>query len=59
MIQSGSGSRLAFEPFESLAVGSQFLRQELESHISSQPSVVSLVDDTHAAAPQGAQDPIT
>src|ERR1700693_3118710 len=50
MVESGGGTRLAAEAFESLRVARHLLRQELEGDEAAQFGVFSFVDHTHASA---------
>src|SRR5215469_13177128 len=52
MIQRRSGPRLAAKTFEGCLVPGDFVRQELECDKPAEMSVFSLINNTHAAAPQ-------
>jgi hypothetical protein len=49
MIECGSGSSLLLEPAQRGWVVCEVLRQELESHKATQPSVFCFINHAHAA----------
>src|SRR6266571_97296 len=58
MIQSRRRLRLALEAGECLRVSGNLLRQKLESDETMEPSVLSLIDNTHSAATQLIDDAV-
>ena len=58
MIQGEGGASFALEPFESLTVGGQFVRQEFQRDVAVEIHVFGFIDHTHAAATQLLQDAV-
>src|ERR1700687_6440263 len=58
MVQGGCGLRCALEAGQSLAVPGDFIGQKLERHKAMQPSVLSLIDHTHAATTELLDDAV-
>ena len=58
MVQSGCSLRFALEAGQRLRILGHFIGQELEGDEAVQPSVLGLVDDTHAAAAQLLDDAV-
>ena len=58
MIQRGGGPSLPLEPAQRLPVASQFVRQELQRDEATEPGVLRLVHDAHAAAAELLDDAV-
>ena len=56
MLEGGEGLRLALEPRETVRVGRNGLRENLERDIALEPRVVRSIDLSHAARSQGGDD---
>src|SRR2546427_6014823 len=58
MVEGGSRLRLALEAGQCLRVSGNLLRQELQCDETMEPSVLSLIDNTHAPAAEFLDDPV-
>src|SRR5882762_2354872 len=58
MVQRRGGLRFALETGEGLRVSSDLIGQELQRNEAMQPSILGLVDHTHAATAQLLQDAV-
>ena len=58
VIQRGRGAGLTLKPFSGLRVLGEIIRQELHRNSASQPKILGLVDHSHAAATQLAQNAV-
>jgi hypothetical protein len=58
MVESGCRTSLATKTFQGLGIVSYFFRQELQSYESAKARVLSLVDNTHAAAAELLDDAV-
>src|ERR1019366_4900164 len=58
MIESRRRTCLPAKPFQCLRVARQFIRQEFEGYKPAKVGVLSLVDDTHAAATEFFDDAV-
>jgi hypothetical protein len=58
VVKRGGGTSLALEPLPGLGAGEVPLGEELQRHPAAQAGVLSLVDDTHTAAPDLAPDSV-
>jgi hypothetical protein len=58
MLKRGGGPRLALEALESFGVFREIVRQELQGDAPPELQILRLVDDSHAAAAELAEDPV-
>jgi hypothetical protein len=58
MIQCGSGSRLASKPLQCLFIVSNFFGQEFQGYGTTELSILSPEDDSHAASAKFFQDAV-
>ena len=56
MVQRDRGTGLALESSETLRVGGQLLRQELESDLALEPGILGRVDGAHPSGAQQLED---
>ena len=58
MVQCRRGFRLATKPLQRLPILRQIFREKFQRDEASEPGVLGLVDDTHAAAAEFLDDPV-
>src|SRR5262249_1536845 len=58
MVQGRGGSGLALKSLHRMVVLGNFIGQEFESDLATEPGIFGLVDHTHATAPQFLQDAV-
>ena len=58
MVQCGSRTRLAAEPFERLRIARYVIRQELQRHKAAELSIFGLVNNAHPSAAKPFNDAV-